>query len=82
MNKQRILEYLITEARQIRPDQLANVEVSSASRIMDDLGFDSLDYATLMLSCESWSGVRLSERQIDWSQIQTIDALAALFASV
>jgi acyl carrier protein len=82
MNKQQILEFLIAEAHKIRTAQLANVEVTASSRIMDDLGFDSLDYATLMLSCESWSGVRLSEKHIDWSQIQTVDALATLFAGL
>jgi acyl carrier protein len=49
------------------------------SRIIGDLGLDSLDYATVMLSLERWSGVKIKEDSVNWATVQTVDQLAGLF---
>jgi acyl carrier protein len=49
------------------------------SRIIGDLGLDSLDYATVMLSLERWSGVKIKEDSVNWATVQTVDQLASLF---
>jgi acyl carrier protein len=48
------------------------------SRIISDLGLDSMDYATVMLMTERWSGIKIREDGVDWSKIQTVDQLADL----
>ena len=54
-------------------------QVLSDSRIIGDLGLDSLDYATVMLSLERWSKVKIKEDSVNWATVQTVDQLAGLF---
>ena len=53
-------------------------DVRSDSRLLDDLGLDSLDYATVLLATERWLGVRIAERDVDWRAMATVDQIAAL----
>jgi acyl carrier protein len=74
-----VIAYLMTEIEAISLGKYTASHLSPSQRIIEDLGFDSLDYATLMLSCEAWFGVKVSERQIDWSTVETIGGLAELY---
>lgn len=50
--------------------------------ILTDLGLDSLDYASAMLGCENWLGIKIDEKSIDWKEVQTVGQLAqVLFES-
>lgn len=46
------------------------------NKIIDDLGLDSLDFASVLLSCEQWLGIKVQERDVDWRNIQTVNELA------
>ncbi len=61
---------------------LGNVKAEAVrpnSEIIRDLGLDSLDYASAMLACEHWLGLKLREDGINWREITTVDQLAELF---
>ena len=51
----------------------------SNSRLMQDMGVDSLDFAQLMLHLEDVTGVTVSEDSISWEHVQTVWQLAGLF---
>jgi len=49
------------------------------SDILKDIGLDSLDYASVVVSVEDRLGVSLREDEIDWSRVNTIRDLAGVF---
>jgi len=57
----------------VEPDQ-----VRADLALIADIGLDSLDYATVMLRCEKWLGVRVDEAAVDWRLVLTVGDLAAL----
>jgi acyl carrier protein len=73
---------------QLLKSTLADLEsvTVSASQIKDDdeliagLGIDSLDYATVLVTCESELGVSVMEDDIDWRAVRTIKDLAEVLA--
>lgn len=69
------LEMLVEE---ITLGRLSRDQVGAEKKLMEDLGLDSLDYATLMLGCEEWLGVKVDEASIDWRKVQTVRELANL----
>jgi len=54
--------------------------IAPDDRLIVDLGLDSLDYASVLLGCERWLGIKVREDGVDWSQITTVDQLAAFLA--
>lgn len=56
--------------------------VASTDRIIEDLGLDSLDFATIMLSCEEWLAIKIDENKVRWSDVRTVDSLADLFVII
>lgn len=54
-------------------------DVQDTTRLIADLGMDSLDYATVFLSCEQWAQIKVQEDGVVWADIQTVAQLAALF---
>ena len=53
----------------------------SNSRLMQDMGVDSLDFAQLMLHLEDVTGLTISEDGVNWMLVQTVWQLAGLFES-
>ena len=51
--------------------------IRDTDEIMADLGLDSLDYATVMLRCETWLGIKVNEAAADWRNLKTVGQLAA-----
>jgi acyl carrier protein len=51
--------------------------IEGSASLLGDLRLDSLDYATVLLSCEEWLGVRIPEDRVDWRLIGTVDGLAS-----
>ncbi len=76
-----IVEYLKTSIDEISLGRVAAADVGGDDHLIDDLGLDSLDYATVLLGAESWLGVKVSERDVDWSEIGKIGRLAEFLAS-
>lgn len=54
----------------------ANIELDQA--LMAELGLDSLDYAQVMLACESWLQVKVREKDVDWRKVVSVRDLAVL----
>jgi acyl carrier protein len=79
--KQKI-EIVLKIQETIEELSLGNVpakQISPENRLIADLGLDSLDFATVMLTVEKWSGIKIKEDLVNWSAVQTVDQLAALF---
>jgi acyl carrier protein len=49
------------------------------SDILQEIGLDSLDYASVVVTVEDQLGVALREEEIDWSRVTTIRELAGVF---
>lgn len=49
------------------------------SDILQDIGLDSLDYASVVVTVEDRLGASLREDEIDWSRVKTIRDLAGVF---
>jgi acyl carrier protein len=54
-------------------------KVEWSSRLIEDLGLDSLDYASVMISVEKETDVSIEEDKVVWSEVQTAGQLADLF---
>lgn len=54
--------------------------IRPGDRLIADLGLDSLDYATVLLGCERWLGIRVAEEGVDWRSIQSVEQLARFLA--
>lgn len=52
--------------------------IGDGELMRDDLGLDSLDYATVFLECEKWLGIKVKESGINWATIQTVEQIATL----
>lgn len=48
----------------------------SGDSVLLDLGIDSLDFASIMLSGETFVGGKVNENNIDWRNVQTVLQLA------
>ena len=77
-SKIEILEKLKESIHEVSLGMVALESIRPESRIIGDLGLDSMDYATVMLTVERWSGIKIKEDGVDWSKVQTVDQLADL----
>lgn len=59
-----------------RPD-----DIRGEDRLIGNLGLDSLDYASVLLGCERWLGIKVREDGVNWGKISTVATLAAFLAS-
>lgn len=50
--------------------------------LIDDLGLDSLDFASVMLATEEWLRVSVPEGEVEWAKIRTARELANLFLAL
>lgn len=73
-------ESVLTKISEIIEEvSLGNVMASSIKpedRLIQDLHLDSLDYASVMLGCERWLGIKVVEANVRWSEIQSVKQLA------
>jgi acyl carrier protein len=77
--KSQIIEIMKLAVEDISLGRLEAKSVLDKSRIIADLGLDSMDYATLMLTTEQQSGIKIREDGVNWAEIETLDQLADLF---
>lgn len=59
--------------------ELAPGDHGPHTALLDEVGLDSLDYATVVVRTEDELGVKLREDGIDWPVVRTIGDLAAVF---
>lgn len=77
------------DVKKLLKEKLASLEnvARSASDIGDDeeiiagLGIDSLDYASVLIECETILKISVQEDDIDWRRIRTVSQLADLLAA-
>ncbi len=83
MNKtlEQVVDFMRSEIESISLGAKPAAEVGETDEIMADLGLDSLDYATVMLRCETWLGIKVNEAAADWSSLRTVAQLAAFMHS-
>ena len=79
MNKtvEQIADFMRAEIESISLGATPAAGIKETDEIMADLGLDSLDYATVMLTCEKWLGVQVNEAAADWRNMRTVAELAA-----
>ena len=53
--------------------------ISEKTKILEDLGLDSLDYVKLLLAVEKALKTKVLEEGVDWSKVVTVSQLAKLF---
>jgi len=56
-------------------------QLADDKRLIADLNLDSLDYATVLLSCENTLGIKIREDGIDWRRVASVSELADLLFS-
>ena len=54
-------------------------KISEKTKILEDLGLDSLDYVKLLLAVEKALKTKVLEEGVDWSKVVTVSQLAELF---
>jgi acyl carrier protein len=73
-----IVAYLTSAVEDVTLGAVAASQVTPGSTLLEDLGLDSLDYASLMLMGEQWVGVKVAEDDVDWRKVATVEQLATL----
>ena len=71
-----ILRFLKEEIEEETLGIIKGEGICDDTRIMRDLGVDSLGYATIMLAGEVYVSSKVPEDSIDWSKVQTVRELA------
>lgn len=79
VDRLKLRSHLKSEIEEITFGQVVITEENENLALISELGLDSLDFASVMLSGETFSGVSLSEGSIDWSTVRTLDDLVELF---
>jgi acyl carrier protein len=67
---------LATYVEEISLGEIESSTVTKDSKILTDLKFDSLDYASLMLMGEQFLDTKIVESNINWNEIVSIGDLA------
>ena len=76
-----IIEYLRATIEEATFGRVKAIDIALDSRLLGEVGLDSLDYATVMLACEQWSGIKIREDMVHWGQVDTLAKLADLFVT-
>lgn len=79
MNEEELYNSLRTLMVEVSFERLSKADITKNSKILDDLGFDSLDFAELMLHCETVTNQKIDEAAINWREILTVNDLIGLF---
>jgi acyl carrier protein len=77
--KKQIVDKLKIIIEEISLGAIKASNIKSSAKLIDDVGLDSLDYASVMLSCEDWMGLKIKEDSVVWGNVTTVENLADLF---
>lgn len=72
-----ILAHIRSQIQEISLGMINAADINPDAHILEDLGLDSLDYASVLLECEKWLGIKVREDGVDWGRISTVADLAA-----
>jgi acyl carrier protein len=78
-NKSDIIKQICQSIEEVSLGAINAQNIAIDDRLIGDLGLDSLDYATVMLSVERWGSIKIREDAVNWAVIQTVEQLAVLF---
>ena len=74
-----IVAFIFDELEKVTLGEIEPTANDADRELIDDLGLDSLDFASVMLATEEWLGVSVPEGEVEWSKIRTATELAKLF---
>ena len=80
LSQEEIERYLAGLIDEVTLGKRPAASVKPSDRLIADLGLDSLDYATVLLGCERWLGIRVTEEGVDWRSIHSVEQLARFLA--
>jgi acyl carrier protein len=80
-SKDEIIAFMAETIEEVTLGQVRAFKINPHHHLIDDLGLDSLDYATVLLSTEKWLGIKVSEKDVTWNEIGTVGLLADFLAS-
>lgn len=72
-----IIQFIKNTIEEISLGNLKSGDIQDSDKLLE-LGLDSLDFATIMLSTESFVGFKVNENNVNWRQIATVQQLAEL----
>ncbi len=73
-----IIEYLKIAIEEATLGNFVKNNISDDSLLMDEIGLDSLDYASIMLAGETFVGRKINENDVVWRDIKSVKQLAEL----
>lgn len=73
-----IVDYLKDVIVEVMLGNVSKINLKNNSLLMEEIGLDSLDYASVMLAGEEFVNSKLDENKINWRDIKTIEDLAKL----
>ena len=79
--KAEIIGMIIGIIEEVTIENVKSADIKPTDRLIQDLGLDSLDYASVMLGCEQRIGIKISEGNVDWQKIQSVEQLAEFLES-
>lgn len=79
MSRAELLASLMEAMVEVSFERIAISDISQDSKIIEELKFDSLDFAELMLHCETVTNQKVDESSVVWREVQTVNDLVGLF---
>ena len=73
-----IIEYLNEAVVEATLGNLGKETITGDSLLMEDLGLDSLDYASVMLAGETFVEHKVNENNVNWREVRSVAQLAEL----
>lgn len=72
-----IIQFIKETIEEVSLGNLKSGDIQDSDKLLE-LGLDSLDFATVMLSTEGFIGFKVDENNINWRQVATVQQLAEL----
>lgn len=72
-----IIQFIKDTIEEVSLGNLKSGDIQDSDKLLE-LGLDSLDFATVMLSTEGFIGNKVDENKVNWRQIATVQQLAEL----
>ena len=76
MEKNKVIDHICEQIEIVTLGRLKSTDVNPKDKLIEDIGIDSLDYASILLNCEDKLKIKVKEEGVDWRKIQTVDDLA------
>lgn len=72
-----IIQFIKDTIEEVSLGNLKSGDIQDSDKLLE-LGLDSLDFATVMLSTEGFIGCKVNENDVNWRQVATVQQLAEL----